>query len=261
VVLAAGRRLDAASIALLASVGQVQVQVFCPPRVAVLTTGDEVVPAEQSPASHQIRNSNEFLLASAIERAGGEPLPQPPAADDPETLRGALTAALRCDLVVMTGGVSKGKHDHVKEVLASLGAVIVFAGVAIRPGKPVVLAHISFEGRLVPILGLPGNPLSALVTFSLFGRSLLARLAGEAQTALRLLYLPLARSFAWRPLEFTAFVPGTISGESGQTAVTLMGSQGSGDLVAAAQADVFACIPAQSVGPAVGQTVALLLKP
>jgi molybdopterin molybdotransferase len=113
----------------------------------------------------------------------------------------------------------------------------------------------------VPILGLPGNPLSALVTFCLFGRTLLARLAGEAQHSLRFLYLPLARSFAWRPLEFTAFVPGTLSGESGQTAVTLMGSQGSGDLVAAAQADVFACIPSQSAGPSVGQAVALLLKP
>jgi molybdopterin molybdotransferase len=261
VVLAAGRRLDAAAIALLASVGQVQVKVFSLPRVSVLTTGDEVVSAEQSPALHQIRNSNEFLLASAIERSGGEPLLHPPAADDLPSLKTALAGALKSDLVVLTGGVSKGKHDHVKEALASLGAQIVFAGVAIRPGKPVVLAHVKYEGRLVPVLGLPGNPLSAFVTFALFGRPLLSRLSGDGQVALRFMYLPLARAFAWRPLEFTAFVPGTISGESGQTVVTLMGSQGSGDLVAAASADVFACIPPHSAGPLVGHSVALLLKP
>lgn len=261
VVLGAGRRLDSAALGLLASVGAVEVEVLRAPQVAVLTTGDEVVAAAATPSAYQIRNSNAFLLACAIERASGEVVVLPPAADEREALRHALLQALQSDLVVMTGGVSKGKYDHVKDVLQSIGAEVLFAGVAVRPGKPVVVAHVMHAGRLVPILGLPGNPLSALVTFALFGRVLLARLGGDRQTSVRLMHLPLARSFAWRPLAFTAFVPATLDGQAEQTTVTLMGSQGSGDLVAAATADVFAMIPADSPGPAVGQMVAVLAKP
>ncbi|MDX2023304.1 MAG: molybdopterin molybdotransferase MoeA [Deltaproteobacteria bacterium] len=260
-VMASGGRLDAAAIALLASVGTVNVAVKNLPSTAVLTTGDEIVAAQERPAAHQIRNSNAYLLSAAIAQSGGAAVVVPPAVDEPHVLREALQAALAQDLVLITGGVSKGKHDYVKTVLADLQATVIFAGVSIRPGKPVVLAVVPWQGRQVPVLALPGNPLSALVTFLLFGRPLLRRLAGAAASSPGLVWLRVAQALPWKPLDFTAFVPARLAPDGLYTSLHILPSAGSGDLVAAAMADGFACIPAHANGPQAGDLIAFLPKP
>lgn len=176
-----GRRLRPQDLGALAAVGIVTVAVFRRPRVAVVPSGDEVVPPEATPAPGQVRDVNSVALAAAVLRAGGEPRPFPIVPDDPEALRAAVTAALDCsDLVLIAGGSSVGARDWTLDVLRALpGAELLLHGVAIRPGKPVIL--VAAGDRL--LVGLPGNPVSALVVFDRFVRPYLRRLAGENAAA------------------------------------------------------------------------------
>lgn len=259
-VVPVGRRLDPATLGLLASVGKAVPLVTRRPRVAVITTGNEVVPVGGSPAPHQIRNSNEAMLTAAVQRFGGECHGLGPVSDDPSALRHMLQVALAADLVIVTGGVSKGKHDHVKAVLESLGATFHLAGVAMRPGKPFVLAEVAAGRRRVPVLGLPGNPLSALVAFGLFGRSVLARLAGMPPWAPRFFALPLAVPLAQAPVAFTSLAPARLAGQGVDLTVEPLDFQGSGDLVAMADADVLICLPPQTAAVAAGSFVRVVDK-
>ena len=138
VLLSPGARLTPARLAVAAMVGGRPSSVYRRPQVAVLTTGDEIVPVHSFPGPTQIRNSNLYSLAAQIELAGGEPVPLPVAPDQPRRLRELIATALQYDLALLTGGVSLGKYDLVEEVLQELQAEFFFTGVRIQPGRPLV---------------------------------------------------------------------------------------------------------------------------
>ena len=143
-----GTCLNEAAIALAASVGRSRLEVFVRPRVAVLTTGDEIVDIDTKPGPTQIRNSNSHSLAVQIQRAGGEPVLLPIAPDEPRRLRQLIEEGLQSDLLIMTGGVSMGRYDLVEQVLAEMQAEFFFTGAKIQPGKPVVFGRVGAAHRL-----------------------------------------------------------------------------------------------------------------
>ncbi len=182
VVLAAGVTLGPAELGVAASVGRAELRVARRPRVAVLVTGDELTPPGEPLPPGGIYSSNGFALAAQAERAGAEVTGRTVVPDEPEGTRDAIGAALDlADVVVISGGVSVGPHDHVKEALRDLGVEERFWGVRLRPGKPTWFGV--RDGTLA--FGLPGNPVSAMVTFQLFARPALAALPGAPAGARR----------------------------------------------------------------------------
>ncbi len=182
-LLSPGMRLDHAAIAVAASVGRAHLLVYEKPRVAVLSTGDEVVDIDMHPGPNQIRNSNSYSLAAQIQAAGGEPLLLPIAPDEPARLRELIADGFESDLLLLAGGVSAGQYDLAEPVLAEFGAEFFFTGAQIQPGRPVVFGRA--PRALAPaeytyFFGLPGNPVSTMVTFELFVRPILEALAGAA---------------------------------------------------------------------------------
>jgi molybdopterin molybdotransferase len=173
VMLRPGVEISAAEIALLAALGVDPVVVSRRPRVALLATGDELVPVRDALQPGQIRDSNSPHLAAGVARAGGEPWPLGIARDRADDLRAHLRAAADADLVITTGGVSVGTYDLVKDILAEEGKVD-FWRVRMRPGKPLAFGLLGNT----PLLGLPGNPVSTAVTFELFGRPAIRRMLG-----------------------------------------------------------------------------------
>ncbi len=163
-VLAHGTRLGFAEIAVAAEVGHARLRVSRRPRVAILSTGDELVAIDRAPGPYQIRNSNSVSLAAQVALAGGEPVIEGSVRDDLSDLRSRIERGLESDMLVLSGGVSVGRYDLVETVLHELGAEIFFDAVAIRPGKPAVFGWC----RGKPVFGLPGNPVSTMVTFELF---------------------------------------------------------------------------------------------
>jgi molybdopterin molybdotransferase len=137
-----GTRLNESAIALAASVGKSHLQVFARPRVAVLTTGDEIVDLDAVPGPSQIRNSNSYSLAAQIQQAGGDAVLLPIAPDEPRRLHELIDQGLESDLLLMTGGVSMGRYDLVEQVLAEMQAEFFFTGAKIQPGKPVVFGRV-----------------------------------------------------------------------------------------------------------------------
>jgi molybdopterin molybdotransferase len=185
-VLSPGLRLGPAELGLLASSARGRVLVGRRPRVAVVTTGDELVGVGEDLRPGAVRNSGSYVIPALVEQAGGETISVSHARDDPGVVEAAIAAALEADVTVITGGMSVGAHDHVGDALSRLHVEREFAGVAIRPGKPT-----SFGTRgATLVFGLPGNPVSSLVTFLLFARPALVALAGEtpwrARTVARL---------------------------------------------------------------------------
>ena len=174
-VLEPGVRLGPAALGVLASIGRPVVSAGARPRVAVVTTGDELVAVDEQPPPGSVRDSSAFVIPALAERAGAQVASVVHARDEVALIREAIAAALSADAVVITGGMSVGVHDHVAEVLDGLRVQRHFAGVALRPGKPFWFG--SRERTLV--FGLPGNPVSSLVTFLLFVRPALQALAGE----------------------------------------------------------------------------------
>ena len=176
-VLAAGTRLGPASIGLLASVGLARVPVRKRPRVAVHSSGDELVPVDAPLAPGKIRNSNLYSLCARIEEWGAEPLSRPVLADDLDRIRTGLrqTLALRPDAIVTTGGISAGDFDYIRDIAQELGEDVEVRKVNMKPGKPLVDGTIAG----VPFFGLPGNPAACLVSFEIFVRPALAKMEGR----------------------------------------------------------------------------------
>jgi molybdopterin molybdotransferase len=250
-----GMRLNEAAIALAASVGKSLLEVFARPRVAVLTTGDEIVELDAEVGPTQIRNSNSYSLAVQIQKAGGEPVLLPIAPDEPRRLRHLIEEGLQSDLLIMTGGVSMGRYDLVEQVLAELQAEFFFTGAKIQPGKPVVFGRISKcgagaparEGASAPaqhkyFFGLPGNPVSTMVTFELFARPMLEALAGMSRRPLIFLHARLKSEIRVR-LGLKRFLPAILSGRHEEAEVELVPWQGSGDLAAQARANCYIVVP------------------
>ena len=262
-VLQAGTRLGPQHMALAAACGHATVEVFRRPRVAILTTGDELVPVASTPAPGQIRNSNGVMLASLVAQAGGEPWILPNAPDNERAIDEALRGAISADMLLISGGVSAGKFDLVEPALVRRGARFHFTGVRIQPGKPLVFGEVGRRdgvGRL-PFLGLPGNPISSAVTFLLFGSKVLGALAGHAHAGPRFALAQLVKDVKGKP-GLTRFVPSfcTFNPPAGELPeVKAVPSQGSGDLVSFSRSNCFLVVPEGTERLRAGSTVRILL--
>lgn len=180
VVLKVGHRVGPAEIAVMATFGYSRVQVWKNPSIAIFATGDELVEIDETPRPDQIRNSNAYCLAAQLKYMGLESEYLGIVKDDKDELRRKMLLGLQRDVLIITGGVSMGEYDYVKDVFEELKLEILFSKVAIKPGKPTVFAR--KDDTL--IFGLPGNPISALVTFECFVRPALGSLCGMAQPEL-----------------------------------------------------------------------------
>ena len=254
-ILKPGMRLGFAELALAAQVGATQLECAKRPRVGILSTGDEVVPIDQQPGEFQIRNSNSVSLAAQVRIAGGEPVVLGNAADRVEDLGDKIEHGLQEDALVLTGGVSMGKYDLVESVLKALGAKFFFDAVAIRPGKPAVFAIC----RDKPVFGLPGNPVSTMVTFQLFAAPAIDLLSGAEARPLPLLEARLAEALNERP-GLDHFLPARIEWRGVEPEVKALKWQGSGDIAALAGANCFLVVPADSEKIAAGERVSVLLR-
>jgi len=264
VLVARGARLNEAAIALAASAGKSQVEVCQRPRVAVLTTGDEIVGIDTVPGPTQIRNSNSYSLAVQIRNAGGEPVLLPIAPDEPRRLRGLMEEGLKSDLLLMTGGVSMGRYDLVEQVLEELRADFFFTGAKIQPGRPVVFGKCRAvdpgrENAGTYFFGLPGNPVSTMVTFELFARPMLEALAGMSRQELRFVYAKLSSEIRVKP-GLKRFLPAFLSGEFDSSQVELVPWQGSGDVAATARANCYIVVPSDRELIPAGEFVPILLR-
>ena len=233
-VIARGKRLSYAELAIAAQVGRSKLVVAKKPRVAILSTGDELVATEQTPTKYQIRNSNNISLAAQVTLAGGEPVMLGTAPDNLEELRARIQQTLEADIVVVTGGVSVGKYDLVEQVLREMGAEFYFDAVAIRPGKPAVFGFCKSK----PVFGLPGNPVSTMVTFELFVVPGIELLSGHKPHALALLKAKLAHPLNEKP-PLAHFLPARVSWPQGEAVVEAIHWEGSGDIGSVVKGNCF----------------------
>jgi molybdopterin molybdotransferase len=266
-LLPVGTLIGAAQIALAGSCGYATLKVFAKPRVAILATGDELVPIRSSPAPGRIRNSSSAMLAAMVSVAGGAPWILPIARDTAGSLDAALARAAMADLLLITGGVSAGQFDLVEPALARAGARFHFTGVRIQPGKPLVFGE---RPRLRPgtkslqktrrtqcFFGLPGNPISSAVTFLLFAAPALAALAGRIHHGPRFALAQLADGVKAKS-GLTRFLPAVCTFASPLPQVALVPWEGSGDLAAMARANCFLVVPEDADRLAAGTTVCIL---
>lgn len=241
-VLVSGTPLGAAQLGVLASIGCAMPRVHRRPRVAILATGDEVVPVERFSevlAGDRIVSSNSYSLAAAVREAGGEPVPLGIASDDPVQIATRLEGARGCELILTTGGVSVGEFDFTREVVQRLGGTLALWRVRMRPGAP--LGFGTLFGA--PWLGLPGNPVSALVTFELFARPFIRTLAGHRAPHRGTIGVVVADDVGLAaPL--THFLRVTLDrGADDLPLARLTGSQSSGMLTSMARADALLVVP------------------
>jgi len=227
VVLARGTVVGPADVGVLASVGRSSVLVHQRPRVAILSTGSELVEVDDVPGPGQVVNSNAYGLAAAVREAGGEPVVLPIAPDRLDEIRASVAQAARADVVVSTGGVSVGDLDFVKDALEAASFERLFWRVAQKPGKPLLFGRLAER----PFFGLPGNPVSALVCFALYVRPALRRLQGH-----RRVHLPVVRARLAAPVRktrgLTEFVRVSLSDGPDGAIATAARSQSSGALSA-----------------------------
>jgi molybdopterin molybdotransferase len=213
------------------------------------------------PGAYQIRNSNSYSLAAQVEIAGGESWQLAIAPDQPEPLRRLLEEGLAADLLLVSGGVSAGKHDLVEEALSGLGAEFLFRGALIQPGKPVVFGRVprSGEKTVTPFFGLPGNPVSTMVCFELFARPVLDALSGAPTSPLQFVKARLKSEFKTR-IGLTRFLPAVVSGKLEEAVVETVRWQGSGDVAATARANCYLVIPPEAEKLEAGELVSILMR-
>ncbi len=270
-LLSAGLRIEPAAIAAAASVGKSQIAVYTRPRVAILATGDELVELDEVPGPTQIRNSNTYSLAAQVQAAGGDPILLRIAPDEPDRLRELIRQGLDADLLLLSGGVSMGKYDLVEQALVEFKSEFFFTGAQIQPGRPVVFGRAtwgtesSIRAANPPLpgrkyfFGLPGNPVSTMVTFELFVRPLLEALAGLSGQKLIFLHATLKSEIKAKP-GLKRFLPAVLSGEFEQAEVDLVPWHGSGDIAATARANCYVVIPPDREVFEAGEWVPVLMR-
>lgn len=254
-LLRAGREITPGAVAALALAGRERVRVGRRPRVAILATGDELAGPEaygEVRAGRRIADTNSPALAAGVRAAGGEPVPLGIARDDPADVRARILEAPAWDALVSSAGVSVGERDHVKEVLEELGLERVFWRVRVRPGSALVFG--TLDGR--PFWGVPGNPVSAMVSFEAFVRPALRRMAGHARLHRR----PIPARAAGRigsAADLTHFYRVRLEEEDGPAlpVARLTGPQGSAMLSSMAAADAFLVVPEGRASVEPGETV------
>lgn len=240
VVLERGRVLGPAELGVLASIAAAHPVVYRRPRVALLAGGDEIAELDQSEeilSGAKIASSNSHSLLAAIKCAGGEPVNLGIAADTVESLRSRLESAADADLIVTTAGISVGEHDHLRTVVASMGGTVDFWRIRMRPGAPVGFGAIGE----IPWIGLPGNPVSALVTFELFVRPAIRAMMGHDRPHRRA-----CRATAAEPIKLVPrlqhFLRGIVD-DGALPTVRLTGPQGSGILTSLIHANCLVMVP------------------
>ena len=282
-----GTRLGPAQIALAAAAGKASVSVYRKPRVAILSTGDELVEVAEKPGPSQIRNSNSYSLAAEVAANGGEAVQLPIAPDEEGKLTELIQEGLKADMLLLSGGVSMGKFDLVEQALKTLGAEFFFTGAMIQPGRPVVFgellqglkptskdddygtaktrALIRTRGQepeaksQIPFFGLPGNPVSVMVTFELFARQMLEALSGAEPSRLKSVKARLKKEFKTKT-GLTRFLPALLAGELDDPEVEVVPWQGSGDMLAAARANCYLVVPPDREKLARGEMVTVVLR-
>jgi len=254
VVLPRGRVIDAAAIGVLATVGRSRVGVGRRPRVALLVTGDEVVDVGASPGAAQIRNSNGPAIAAQARQAGATVRLLGVARDQKDELTASLREGLSADVLLASGGVSAGEYDLVESALEELGVALRFTRVNVKPGAPLVFGR---SGATL-VFGLPGNPVSAQVTFDLFVRPALLKLQGASVLSRPRVSVELASAIQNRSGR-TSHQPARVRFESGRLVARPVRSAGSGDLVAHARANALVVLDAGREHAAAGETAEALL--
>jgi molybdopterin molybdotransferase len=234
-----GRRLLVHDVAMLAALGEKEPQVYRKPRIAILSTGDELVDLQDPLTPGKIRDSNSYALQAAILRTGGEPILLGISPDDPEVLRSKLRKGLEksVDLLLTTAGVSMGAYDYVREVIVEQGEVS-FWKVNLRPGKPLLVGTF----RRKPVIGLPGNPVSVAVTFELFVRPALEKMLGLKGDSVHRVKVSMEHEVVSDGRE--SFLRAKIRWEADGYRATLTGSQDSGVLSSMVHANALVRVPA-----------------
>lgn len=254
-VLSPGRILRPQAVGMLAAVGRALVDVYRRPRVAILATGDEVVPPDQEPGPAQIRDANSYTVAAQVLRYGGVPLLLDIARDQEELVRQGLRTALdrEADFIITSGGVSVGDFDLVKEVMAAEGEMH-FWSINMKPGRPLAFGVVGG----VPLLGLPGNPVSAMISTKLFAQPALLKMQGHSKWEFPRMRVrlvdPITRKDGRRH-----YLRVRLKATPKGLEATLTGDQGSGILNSLVQADALAIIPAQADHLPAGSTVDVVL--
>ena len=254
-LLTPGMRLGYAELALAAQVGAAELKCAQKPRVAILSTGDEIVPVDSIPGRFQIRNSNSVSLAAQVRLAGGKPVLLGNAMDREDDLSAKIRRGLQEDLLVLSGGVSMGKYDLVEKVMREMETEFYFDAVAIRPGKPAVFG----KCREKFVFGLPGNPVSTMVTFELFVTPAVDLLSGAEARDLLLLDARLGEALDEKP-GVTHFLPARMEGQGANREVVAVKWQGSGDIAALARSNCFVVVPAEKEKIEVGERVEVMVR-
>lgn len=250
VVIPKGRRVRPAEVGMLASLGRVAVTVGRRPRVGVLATGDELSDLGEPERADRIYNVNSYAVAAQIVEAGGEAVVMGIARDTPASLRAALTGLGGLDALIVCGGVSVGKFDFVKDVLTELGMVMEFWRVAMKPGSPMAFGAV--EAR--PVFGLPGNPVSSMVTFEVFVRPALLRMAGAASADRPTVTAELAEDIEKAPGK-THFIRARLRRNGARLSAAPTGSQDSGVLTSMVNADGLIVLAQDATGVKAGTMV------
>jgi molybdopterin molybdotransferase len=274
IVLRTGALLRPIEIAILAEIGHGMVSVQPRPRIAVLSTGNELVHIGERPSAGQIRNSNGPMLVAAAARAEAIGFELPIARDDRDNLRALVEEGLTADVLLLSGGVSAGKFDLVPDVLAERGVEQVFHKVALRPGKPLWFGVKKSADRRVLVFGLPGNPVSGFVCFELFVRPAIAALSGRGFVSTNSVSARLAHTYSHKggraaclPARIT-WGPGTPFrsadssapvGDGRMPSVEILPWHGSADMATLAQADGLVRLPVEPLSLAAGSALEVLL--
>jgi molybdopterin molybdotransferase len=255
-VLEAGARLGAAQIGLLASLGRTVVAVRQRPRVAVLSGGDELVEPDGDVAGGRIVSSNSWSIAAQCRELGAEPIYLGIAKDTPEDIERRLRAGLAADVIVSSAGVSVGDRDYVRGVLEKLGCRLHFWGVRIKPGYPLAFGRVGEDLRGPLVFGLPGNPVSAMMTFEQFVRPVLLRMQGATRLHRPLVHARLAEAMRKKPGRMH-LVRVSLAREGDSIVARSTGNQSSGVLTSMTRAQGILIFPADASELAAGATAAV----
>lgn len=237
-IISKGTCLKAADIGMLAALGRAFVYVYQKPLVAILATGDELVDIDEDPGEWKIVSSNSYSLAACVLESGAIPMQLGIAKDTRQDLSDAFEAALRADIVISSGGVSVGDYDLVKDIMKEMGNKMQFWRVAMRPGRPLAFGNI----RGVPLFGLPGNPVSSMVSFEQFIRPSIRKMTGHKNIYRQAVKATLMEDLHKQP-DLRYFIRAVVSYENRRYTVVSTGQQGSGILKSMVQANGLIVLP------------------
>jgi molybdopterin molybdotransferase len=255
-LMAAGTRLGYAEMGLAGQVGSHRVSVFKRPRAAILSTGDEVVDVSTTPGPLQVRNGNSIALEALAALTGAETELLGNAPDEKKELRRLIERGLQASVLIISGGVSMGKYDLVEMILSEVGTQFVYDSVAIRPGRPAVFGVC----RGKPVFGLPGNPVSTMVTFELFVVPAIDVLSGAEPRPLPIFRARLTHALHEKS-ELTHFLPARVQTVKGEPEVSALPWQGSGDVVAIAESNAFLIVSPDKLNWDAGEMALVLPRP